>query len=238
MKSLCDYRSQKPLDWSMERALTDPEFFDNYIPGDIAFASCDTGKSVCGFARYVPVEERHRDLIAQKEAGGEDRRANDQGGDLLAIAMGGRSVAENLVPMNARLNQSEYKSLELDLIRKLKAGDDIYVEISAINKDAESERPDHILYNWVSHSNKDGKLDFGCETFRNEHPDDIVEEEVDPAEFDQVMERVMAEIPPLGPEVLEGKDIFSEMPEDLPEDAETAREALAAEFDNMETGGA
>ena len=233
---LCDYRTKKPAEWSMEKALTDPEFFDTYDPGDIAFESYDNGKSVYGFAKYIPLEERHRDLIAQKEAGGECRRPSDQGGDLLAISRGGRSVGENLVAMEGKVNQGgEYKSLELGLISKLKAGNDVYVEISTINNDA-SQRPDHILYNWVSRD-REGTLDYGCETFLNEHPDDTEEIEVDPADFDEVMERVMKEIDPIGPE----KDIAPELLEDLAEQEEAAVEideaaikAIAAEFDDME----
>ena len=237
---LCDYRTKKPAEWSMEKALTDPEFFDTYDPGDIAFESYDNGKSVFGFAKYIPLEERHRDLIAQKEAGGECRRPSDQGGDLLAIAMGGRSVGENLVAMEGKVNQGgEYKSLELGLISKLKAGNDVYVEISTINNDA-SQRPDHILYNWVSRD-REGTLDYGCEAFINEHPDNLEEEEVESDEFDEVMARAMKGILPIGPEWLEAKDIAPELLEDLTEQEElpaeldeTAIEAIAAEFEDME----
>ena len=238
---LCDYRTKKPAEWSMEKALTDPEFFDTYNPGEIAFESYDNGKSVYGFAKYIPLEERHRDLIAQKEAGGECRRPSDQGGDLLAIAMGGRSIGENLVAMEGKVNQGEYKSHELGLISKLKAGNDVYVEISSFNNDEQSERPDFFTYNWVSRDKREGKLDYGCEAFINEHPDNLEEEEVESDEFDEVMARAMKEIPPIGPEWLEAKDIAPELLEDLTEQEElpaeldeTAIEAIAAEFEDME----
>ena len=238
--SLCDCRRSKPPEWSIEKALTDPEFFEKYDAGDVAFQSYDNGKSVYGFAKYIPLEERHRDLVAQKEAGGDDRRPTDQGGDLLAISMGGISISENLTPMQSKLNQGEYKSLELDLISKLKAGDDLYVEISSLNNDEQSERPDIFTYNWVSRDGE-GKLDYGCETFLNEHPDDTIEEEVDPAEFDEVMERIKKEIDPIGPEWLEGKDFAPELLEDLAEQEglaveidKAAIEAIATEFDDME----
>ena len=155
--------------------------------------------------------------------------------------MGGRSIGENLVAMEGKVNQGgEYKSLELGLISKLKAGNDVYVEISTINKD-ESERPDFILYNWASRDKREGKLDYGCEAFINEHPDNLEEEEVESDEFDEVMARAMKGILPIGPEWLEAKDIAPELLEDLTEQEEAAVEideaaikAIAAEFDDME----
>ena len=210
-RSFCDDCKAKPAEWSMENALTDPEFFEKYDPGDIAFESYENGKSVYGFAKYVPLEERGRDLTAQKEAGGDDRRPADQGGHLLSVSMAGASGEENLVAMEGKLNQGEYKSLEMRLINsKLKNGDDVYVEISSFNNDTQSQRPDFFTYHWASRD-REGKLDYGCETFLNEYP--VEEEEFDPAEFDEVMERVMEEIPPLGPDALE---------------------AVAAKFDDME----
>ena len=208
----CDCHKAKPAEWSIKNALTDPGFFDRHDAGDIAFKTYKTGKSVYGFCKYIPLDERCRDAQAQLESGGDHRMPHDHGGHLLSVAVGGCSDTENLVPMEGKLNQGEYKSLELDLISKLKAGDDLYVEISSFNNETKSQRPDFFTYNWVSRD-AEGNLDYGFETFLNEYPEAIETEEIDPAEFDEVMERAIKEIPPLGPEALE---------------------ALAAEFDDME----
>ena len=236
----CDCHNAKTAEWSIKNALTDKDFFDKYDAGDISFQSFETGKSVYGFCKYIPLNERCRDAQAQREAGGLDRRPRDQGGHLLSVAMGGCSDTENLVPMDGKLNQGQYKSLELDLISKLKkAGDDVYVEISSFNNDTKSQRPDLLTYNWVSR-NSEGILDYGFETFLNE-PEGLETDEATveaiAAEFDEVMERAQ-EIDPIGPEWLEAKEIAPELLEDLTEEEleidKAAVEAIAAAFDDME----
>lgn len=235
-KGLSEYRRTTPPEWSLEHAITDPAFFEKYEQGDAAIESNRYGKSVSGFAKFVPPEERYRDLKAQREAGGEDRQATDHGGDLLAISMGGRSTADNLVPMAAKLNQGLFKHTELSLLSKLKQGEDVYVEITAYNNDDSSQRPDLFTYNWVSRDNE-GLMDCGFHTFTNEYP--YTMEELDAKEVSALVEEgiemVLEEEFPEEAECPDLQELCSDSGETVPEGIDEATlEALAAEFDDME----
>lgn len=245
-RGLSDYRTVKPQDWSLVNAFTDTEFFDRYDAGDIAMEVDTNGnKRVSGFARYVPPNERFRDLTAQREAGGESRRPTDQGGHLLADSMSGPSVELNLEAMDGKLNQGLYKRTELQLIEKLKQGDDVYVEIESHHNDA-SQRPDRFTYNWVSRDS-DGTMDCGAQMFENEYPRldfGSYPFEFDPEEVTDLIEdgiemTLEEDLPEQAdlPEQTECPEMQEFCSED---DAAVERidgstlEALAAEFDDME----
>lgn len=53
-----------------------------------------------------------RNQYAQRTVGGVDRLDTDDGGHLIANIFKGSGEIDNLVPMNATLNRSEYKTLE------------------------------------------------------------------------------------------------------------------------------
>ena len=60
-------------------------------------------------------EDGERNIRDQVEAGGESRQPGDQGGHLVACVLGGSSGIENIVPMRGKINQGEYKSMELKI---------------------------------------------------------------------------------------------------------------------------
>jgi len=88
--------------------------------------------------------ENDRDLDAQKKAGGEDRKEGDQGGHIISRDLGGDSGAGNIVSMDGRINQSDYKRMENDIKRAIDSGEEVHV--SAELKYSEgSKRPDEIV---------------------------------------------------------------------------------------------
>ncbi|ANB61629.1 DNA/RNA non-specific endonuclease [Anoxybacteroides amylolyticum] len=81
-----------------------------------------------------------RNSYAQKVVGREDRLPNDEGGHLIASIFKGSGDIDNLVPMNATLNRSEYKSLENTWKKALEEGKTVEVKIEPIYK-GDSSRP-------------------------------------------------------------------------------------------------
>lgn len=81
-----------------------------------------------------------RNQYAQKTVGGKDRLSNDDGGHLVASIFKGSGEIDNLVPMNATLNRSEYKSLENTWKKSLEEGKTVEVKIEPIYN-GNSSRP-------------------------------------------------------------------------------------------------
>jgi hypothetical protein len=82
-----------------------------------------------------------RDTVAQKMAGGTDRKAGDQGGHIVACSFGGDSGIGNLVAMDSRINQGDYnKDMECYIKNALEAGKDITTETTLIYAE-NSSRP-------------------------------------------------------------------------------------------------
>lgn len=89
------------------------------------------------------VPENQRDNDAQKQSGGEDRRDGDQGGHIIGRDMGGDSGAGNLVPMDARINQSDFKRMENEIKKAVVDGKDVTAK-TEFTYSGESKRPDKI----------------------------------------------------------------------------------------------
>lgn len=88
--------------------------------------------------------ENPRDLEAQKEVGGKDRRPNDQGGHIVGRDLNGDGGAGNLVAMDSKINQSDYKRMENDIKRALDDGKEVTTNTDISYSDT-SERPDRIV---------------------------------------------------------------------------------------------
>lgn len=94
-----------------------------------------------GIPQIMP--ENPRDNKAQQESGGEDRRDGDQGGHIIGRDMGGDSGAGNLVPMDGRLNQSDFKRMENEIKKALADGKDVTTKTD-FTYSGDSKRPDKI----------------------------------------------------------------------------------------------
>ncbi|NCG68476.1 hypothetical protein GWJ21_11075 [Bacillus coagulans] len=81
-----------------------------------------------------------RNNYAQRTVGGDDRLVNDDSGHLIAIIFEGSGEIDNLVPMDTKLNRSEYKTLENTWKAALKEGKSVEVKIKPIYR-GKSNRP-------------------------------------------------------------------------------------------------
>lgn len=87
--------------------------------------------------------ENPRDVNAQLQAGGENRRSSDQGGHIVGRDLNGDGGAGNLVAMDSKINQSDYKRMENDIKAALDEDKDVTVTAD-INYSGDSKRPDTI----------------------------------------------------------------------------------------------
>lgn len=87
--------------------------------------------------------ENPRDNEAQRDAGGADRKETDQGGHIVGRDLNGDGGTGNLVAMDSRINQSDYKRMENDVKNALDEGKEVTTE-TQISYTGNSERPDKI----------------------------------------------------------------------------------------------
>ena len=102
--------------------------------------------------------ENPRDNEAQRRAGGEDRRPNDQGGHIIGRDMNGDGGIGNLVAMDSKINQSDYKRMEYDIKNALDEKKDVTVK-AEMTYSGDSERPDKITVT-VTIDGKDTVYEF------------------------------------------------------------------------------
>lgn len=107
------------------------------------YATDENGRIVRCEAKPIRSPENPRDNEAQRQVGGEDRRDNDQGGHIVGRDMNGDGGIGNLVAMDARINQSDYKRMENDIKEALDEGKDVGVK-TELTYNSDSERPDKI----------------------------------------------------------------------------------------------
>ena len=84
-----------------------------------------------------------RDLKEQREAGGEDRQEDDDGGHILARVLGGSEGIENLIPMRRTLNRGDYKKMENEINKALGEGKEVTMHVE-VEYDDDSGRPSRI----------------------------------------------------------------------------------------------
>lgn len=101
------------------------------------------GRIVSCEAKPQRSPENPRDNEAQREAGGEDRKENDQGGHIVSRDLNGDGGGGNLVAMDSKINQSDYKRMENEIKSALDEGKDVTARIEIIYE-GDSNRPDTI----------------------------------------------------------------------------------------------
>lgn len=136
------------------------------------YTTDDKSRIISCEAKPVRSPENPRDNDAQREAGGEDRKPDDQGGHIVGRDMNGDSGIGNLVAMNSKINQSDYKRMENDIKAVLDEGNDVTTK-TEITYSGDSERPDKITVT-VTADGKDTvyKFDNNLDgSLRNEVPE-------------------------------------------------------------------
>lgn len=114
---------------------------DTYELNGNIYATDENGRIIDVQAKPTRTPENARDSDAQKDAGGNDRREGDQGGHIVGRDMGGDGGEGNLVAMDSKINQSDYKRMENDIKRALDDGKDVTTH-TEISYSGDSERPD------------------------------------------------------------------------------------------------
>ncbi|MCE5287479.1 MAG: hemagglutinin repeat-containing protein [Pelosinus sp.] len=89
-----------------------------------------------------------RNNYAQRTVGGADRLPTDDGGHLIASIFKGSGNIDNLVPMDATLNRSEYKTLENTWRSALQEGKEVNVKINPMYE-GNSVRPSEFKINYT-----------------------------------------------------------------------------------------
>lgn len=87
--------------------------------------------------------ENSRDNNAQTAAGGENRKSGDHGGHIVGRDMGGDGGLGNLIPLDSRINQSDYKLMEKEIKNALGEGKAVNVK-TELEYSGDSERPEKI----------------------------------------------------------------------------------------------
>lgn len=192
---ICDMKDNKPdaADRPEDTKLDDNgrPYYENgellpdneYVLNGNTYRTDDHGRIVNSEAKPQLSPENPRDLDAQRKAGGEDRKPDDQGGHIVGRDMNGDSGIGNIVPMDSRINQSDYKRMENDIKNELKEGKDVTVKTEMTYTD-DSKRPDKIKVTVESDGKKteytfDNNLDG---SLRNEVPEngkEVVQDKLD-----------------------------------------------------------
>lgn len=147
------------------------------------YTTDERGRIIYCEAKPVRSPENSRDVDAQQQAGGENRRPNDQGGHIVGRDMNGDGGIGNLIAMDSRINQSDYKRMENDIKSALDEGKDVTTKTEMTYND-DSERPDKITVT-VTVDGKDTiyKFDNNLDgSLRNEVPEngkEIVQDRLD-----------------------------------------------------------
>jgi len=114
-----------------------------YTLNENTYQTDEEGRIVTCDATLKESENEIRDKVAQKKVGGEDRKQDDHGGHIISRDLGGDGGVGNLIPMDSRINQSDYRGMENDLKDDLKKGKEVTTHTEP-GYHEKSKRPDII----------------------------------------------------------------------------------------------
>lgn len=150
------------------------------------YTTDENGRIISCEAKPVRSPESPRDNEAQRQAGGEYRLPNDQGGHIVGRDMNGDGGIGNLVAMDSKINRSDYKRMEYDIKAALDEEKEVTTK-TEMTYSGDSERPDKIAVTVTADgkdtvyeydNNLDGSLDGEVyekspsgKTILDEHPD-------------------------------------------------------------------
>ena len=146
------------------------------------YTTDEQGRIIHCEAKPEKSPENPSDISAQIRVGGEDRRPSDQGGHIVGRDLNGDSGVGNLVAMDSRINQSDYKRMENELKATLDEGKDVAVTADISYSD-DSERPDTITVTMTADGVKtvykfDNNLDGNLKNKVPENGKDAVQEKL------------------------------------------------------------
>ena len=149
---------------TLSEVMDDPEFFEKHEAGEYQYGQYDIGKSAYGVLDLA--DNPIRDSKAQREAGGLERRPDDDGGHLIGARFGGSPTDENLDAQNRNLNRGAYKREENAWAEGLQEGDKIFVNTETYKREG-TERPDAYM-GWTVTETPDGQRHWDAFSYTNE----------------------------------------------------------------------
>lgn len=134
------------LDDNCKEYIMDGKLLPNttYILNGNIYRTDENGRIISCESIPKRTPENPRDNDAQTSVGGENRKNGDQGGHIVGRDMGGDAGLGNLVAMDSRINQSDYKRMENDIKKALDEGRTVTVK-TKFEYSGTSERPDKII---------------------------------------------------------------------------------------------
>lgn len=119
------------------------------------FATDDLGRTAFVHALLRMADSEYpRKMDSMEVIGNGDQKENDQRGHLIGHQFGGSDGIENLVPMDGKLNQGDYKKLEMMLADAVKDHCEVYLDIEP-RYIGESKRPTSFIITYSIDGEKD-----------------------------------------------------------------------------------
>lgn len=112
----------------------------DYTVNDNVYRTDEHGNIVSCDSKPSYTEEGARNIKEQKEAGGEERQKDDDGGHIIAKSLGGSEGSENLVPMRTTINRGDYKKMENEISKADQDGKNTALHVD-LEYDGDSKRP-------------------------------------------------------------------------------------------------
>jgi hypothetical protein len=123
--------------------------------GGYSFEADSQDRTVRAYGELRLQPDQPRSRSAQDNAGKPNREPKDHGGHYIAREFGGPEISYNHFAQNARFNSSDYRKLENEWKKELKAGKKVSVDIRSTYRD-KSRRPDRISVTYFAN----GKFQF------------------------------------------------------------------------------
>ena len=149
-------------------------------PGNYTYIETPTGKKAFGIVKVGP--QSKRDPKAQVQAGGEDRRPDDQGGHLIAYILGGVTSDVNLDAQNCNVNQRDMLRVELN-VKKLASDPNNIVYYEVENFHSITSRPEAVMIHIAVKNKTTGEISHDYYEFTNESHKDREEWEKIASEY-------------------------------------------------------
>lgn len=133
-----DVNSEHPKQTLSER-LNDDQLFNESKAGVYQYSENELGKSASG--SLILSDNGIRNQKAQLEAGGEDRKDDDDGGHLIGTRFEGSPELENIDAQNRNVNRGNFKQQENNWAEHLKQDEKVFVNIDTYKTNG-SDRPE------------------------------------------------------------------------------------------------
>lgn len=149
---------------SFEEDINNRDLFEEYPAGVYEYCEDALGKSAFGILELT--DDPRRNDYAQRIAGGEFRRTDDDGGHLIGARFNGSGELENIDAQNSNLNRGAYKSMENEWANALNEGDKVFVNVDTYKQEG-IDRPEAYM-GYAVFEQEDGDRNFDVFSFQNE----------------------------------------------------------------------